>query len=203
MARKIAEAHDLMEVANSIGIELEKWPRKCHIVSYAVVRKGLMRGRAAFGHYYGPVSPTSALYVPGIPAYRHGWIVRNDSAVADFTRWVFEDVDPYLFISRYTHEYDEGGSRMRRLVRTPPPLYDPDDRQLNLHLSPRTMQFVLDGLLGGSPGITFQQGVWLANLDLSALSGHAGKIYGALKERGMKDFVPTDSWRAVMTKNGY
>lgn len=201
----MVNVHNLGEIAEAIDLPLEKWRRNCHVVSCAVIREGLMEGRAVFGHYYGHASPKSPLYVPGHPCYPHGWIVQPDGTIADFTRWVFEAVQPYLFVGKNNEEYDESGSRVRRTLAfpMPPPVYDPHQRRLNLRLRKETRQYVLDELLGGSPGVTFQQGVWLANVDLKTLSKHAREIFEALADRRLKELIPIDNWNAVMTEKGY
>jgi hypothetical protein len=188
---------DLSEVAKRIDFELDNWPGNCYGISCNIVEENLVEGRAVYGHYYGPVTKKNKHFNHTRPFQRHGWILR-DTEVLDFTRWCFEEKEPYLYVTTVNDEYDEGGNKIKRIYRRPPPSFSSEEKQAELGLSENTKQFVLDDLLGGSPELTLQQAIWIANLDPQNLGNHAYEIYNGLKDSNLKAAVPIDNWMAVM-----
>ena len=188
---------NIQEIARKIEWELNTWPGNCYAVSCRIIERKLVKGRAVYGHYYGPVSLDNQYFRNIRPFQRHGWIT-TQKEVIDFTRWVFEEKEPYVYIALFNEEYDEGGNRLRRITRRPTPAFSREEKQVDLKMKSRTKYFVLDNLLGGSPGITFEQARWIANLDLQTLSNHASEIYTALKNANLKAAIPIDNWKAVM-----
>jgi len=199
--KKNIDIFNLEEVAKVIDVPVNRWVSNCYYISNLVVDKGLVKGRAVYGHYYGYVSPESKLFGKNRSFYRHGWINKPDSNIADFTRWVFENKEPYLFLEKNSGEYDEGGNKLRKLCHLTPPFYNPLEKKIELKLDKKTKRFVLDNLLGGSPEITLSQVIWLANLDLETLSAYARNIFIALKENNLCAAIPIDNRRAVMGNN--
>lgn len=91
MTRLTAQA-----VADAIQVPLHEWPGNCYAIACAVLKSGMVRGRATYGHYYGYISPLSIPF-GGRKWSRHGWITRRKTIV-DPTRWVFEAVKPYIYV---------------------------------------------------------------------------------------------------------
>ena len=193
----MADKFNLSEIAEVIGLGIDRWPGNCYAVSCKIVNSGIVEGRAVYGHYYGQVTHDNPHFSDERPFQRHGWII-SQNKVNDYTRWVFEEKKPYLFIGRINEEYDEGGNRIRRIYRRPPPIFDSEEKQTELNLSGNARQFVLDDLLGGSPCLTFRQAIWIANLDIQALGTYSQEIYAALKDVKLKAAIPIDNWRSVM-----
>jgi hypothetical protein len=90
---------DPEKIAEAIGIPLATWPGNCYGIACAVVEAGLVDGTAVYGHWLGPVAPSGHFGARSGHAFvQHGWIVTPDDEVIDPTRWVFEDVAPYIFV---------------------------------------------------------------------------------------------------------
>lgn len=91
------------------------WPTRCYAVADALFRSGLIRDSGlgphwrAHGAWDGPVAPGSPFAARGVA--QHGWIEFERGFVVDPTRWVFEDVDPYLAVAPIG-EYDLGKTRL-------------------------------------------------------------------------------------------
>jgi hypothetical protein len=84
-------------------------------VASQLVGAKLIPGSAVYGHWTGPIAKDSYFHRLGAgagPFVRHGWILLPDERVCDPTRWVFEDVAPYLYVGEADH-YDEGGDKFR------------------------------------------------------------------------------------------
>lgn len=88
------------ECVRALDWPTEQWRGQCYGVALALVEAKLIDGRAVYGHYYGPISPTSnpfgARAGTSFPTH-HGWIVTPDGQILDPTRWVFEDREPYIY----------------------------------------------------------------------------------------------------------
>lgn len=74
------------EVAARIEIAVCDWPGNCNWVAQKALTAGLFRGRLALGR---------ADFAPD--AAYHAWIETEDGLVIDFTRWVYEGLDPYIY----------------------------------------------------------------------------------------------------------
>lgn len=197
--------------AKKIGIPLEEWPGNCYGIATAFVKAGLIRNaRAVYGHYYGPVHRQSMFWVPYSKAgwCRHGWIfAKSEGSIVDPTRWVFENVAPYIHVGRDSDEYDEGGSRLRAALLRPPPAYDEmlpknvEPRPITLKMSKAAMDHVrslFQGLIRKDGVMSQSQTFWLANLPVQMLKPHAASIMKALVKAKLSATIPIDNYRAVL-----
>jgi len=75
------------------------WLARCYEISCKIVEAKLVDGDAVYGHWVGNVAPGSHFAGRTSTGFvRHGWILLKDGRVLDPTRWVFEDVEPYLYV---------------------------------------------------------------------------------------------------------
>jgi hypothetical protein len=98
--RKPKELPTLAECEKVLGEKAEKWVARCYEISCRIVAAGLVDGVAVYGHWTGDVASGSyfATRSARLPFVNHGWILLKDGRVLDPTRWVFENVAPYLYI---------------------------------------------------------------------------------------------------------
>jgi hypothetical protein len=196
------KAPSVKAIEKAIGVPAREWPGRCHEIASAVVESGLVKGTAVYGHFLGSVDPRSKLYRPGAPFYRHGWIVIPKwGPIVDPTRWVFEAVEPYVWVGPADGDYDEGGERLRKATRRPPPKFDSSADRIyeikNDAVSPEVRAF-LTGALGAEINLlTASQLGWLANLPLDSLKPHALEIYALIDSLGLRGFVPWDNRKRV------
>lgn len=200
----------LAEAEAAVGEPAAKWVARCYEIAYKLVDAGAVEGRAVYGHYLGPVLPGSVFH----DRHRscgftgHGWVSLPDGRVLDPTRWVFEAVAPYLYIgdaegaSSSEHggaplEYDEGGNVWRERNLAPPPPFQPTVSRVELNLPQEASDHIYI-LLGGSPGVTVEQLLWLSNLPLARLGEHARAVFQAIVEAGHAGFLPIDNRRLVL-----
>ena len=100
------------ELATAMDWPVTNWPSHCYEVAIEILLKGLIEGRPEYGIWHGPIHPDSLF--AGRPLARHGWIRLPNGEIADPTRWVFENVDPYLFVGPDPDNfYDLGAARLR------------------------------------------------------------------------------------------
>lgn len=88
-------------VEEIIGIKAKNWEMRCHEIASLIVDRGIVAGRAVYGHYLGPVSAAEDSLWKGrsdLPFVHHGWIELEDGRIMDPTRWSFEAKKPYIFI---------------------------------------------------------------------------------------------------------
>lgn len=184
---------DISTVEKAIGREASKWKGECYAIACAMIKAGLIKGRAVHGTYYGPIHKDSMFYSKSISFARHGWIETPDGKIVDPTRWVFECVDPYLYTGSVNNEeYDEAGSKIRKEMSTPKPDYNPDSKQLTIpnDNSGHAVRLVLN--VSDRDVISMEEAFWMANLCLDELNHQAKGVYEALGSWGLNAFIPAD-----------
>lgn len=86
---------DIEKVAGPV----KNWPGNCYAIACAIAKAGLVDGEAVYGHWIGTVHPKSMFYSRSRAGFcRHGWVQLSDGRVLDATRWVFENVAPYIYV---------------------------------------------------------------------------------------------------------
>lgn len=188
------------DVEEAIKTQSADWRGWCYEIACAILDSGLIKGRAAYGHYYGPVAPLWATKMAKWGAYSqdmstapirpHGWIALADGDVCDPTRWVWTDTEPDIWIGP-DDEYDEGGNIWRRAHLPDQPT--PSGRNVNITLPPHARV-----LLGLTPNddVTLGHLFWLGNLPPEELMP-AAPIYDALDVVGLGAIVPIDNYKLV------
>src|SRR5262245_4545237 len=97
-----------------VGEPAEDWEARCYEIACHAANIIGPEATAVYGHWLGPVSREGYwAQRAGHPFIPHGWVLLRDGRVLDPTRWSFEAVQPYLFLSVPGPEYDEGGNKMR------------------------------------------------------------------------------------------
>lgn len=205
---------ELSECEERIGVPAERWVARCYEIASRIVEAGLVEGRVVYGHWLGPIDPKSVFGSKRAAGFcQHGWVILSDGRIFDPTRWVFEGKAPYLYAGPNDH-YDEGGNQLREKFRGPPPVFDPDERQVVFtptDLSAPVWAFVEDllGLLrqfrGPEPpepgAVTFRQLHWLATCPPNRLGVHARPVFEAIARKGCRAFIPIDNRLAVLGPN--
>jgi len=181
------EAGDLVAVGEKIGIDVLDWPNRCFEVACAFIKHRIIIGKPCYGMYCGPISDKSVF--AGRRFARHGWIFTPHGFIVDPTRWVFEAIDPYLFITRSQAEYDLGSMRMRHLGRSSFPADDLSEKCISLDVSNE----ILEQYAG--PGdwskLTKPQVHWLATV-MPDTSDDYIKMLNAICKAGQQMFIPVD-----------
>jgi hypothetical protein len=186
------------DVADAIDIPLSEWPGNCYGIACAILKAGLVEGRAVYGHFLGTSAPGSIFY--GKPLVHHGWIETPDGKIVDPTRWVFECAQPYLFVSptRETKDYDEGGNVYRLKTEKPAPAFNPKEQLFSLSAEAVPM---INGMLkrpNADNQVCISEMFWLANLSLYTLSDMAKPLYEELERLDMLSLVPVDNKWKIM-----
>jgi hypothetical protein len=189
-----------------LDLPVARWQGKCFVIASQFVERGLVRGVAVYGHWLGPIAPGSLFADKANMGFvQHGWVKLQNGQVCDPTRFVFEDVKPYIYIGPADH-YDEGGNQVRMALMGPPPPFDGSEEvfNLSLFLPPIGNPYgVVRHVLHldydkTEPGIvTASQLHWLANCDPARLEPYAFEIYCALAKLGFVVRIPIDNLRSV------
>jgi hypothetical protein len=192
---------NIQEIAKKIGVPLEKWKGRCHEIAYLILKKKIFKGKLQYGHYHGEIAPTSIF--AGRTFTHHGWI-KDNNTIIDPTRWVFEDVKPYIFIGKNNGEYDFGGNKLKKMYLKPPPEFDDSNPK---KFSTKELNETIKHFLIKSLGIqikkdltTINQMVWIANLPLDMLGVFAEDIYKWIVKNGFKAFIPIDNREEILGK---
>lgn len=182
----------------------ERWKGQCFALASQAVNHKLVPGTAVYGMWHGPIAKGSYFEERGsqIPFVNHGWVVLPDGQVCDPTRWVFENVEPYVYIGASDH-YDEGANRLREHVR--PPSFDAEEQtvQIEQHVLAKDPWNFLEKLLRldqlfsdedyEAGTVTIPQLFWVGNRPPQELGEHAPAIYAAIKKLGYGAAIPFDN----------
>lgn len=189
----------IQKIEKVLGIKAERWKGKCHLIATQLVEKGLIKGRAVYGHWLGPISRKSFFKTRrSLPFIHHGWIVTKDGKIIDPTRWVFEAVKPYIYFGKNDY-YDEGGDKFRKAMERPCPAYNKKSKHLSFFIKDtEASNYVLEILDTTADKVTLDHAAWLGNLSIITLGKFAKDVYQWLNSIGLKAIVPIDNWNLVM-----
>lgn len=176
------------------------WASRCHEIACKINRDLGLNWFERYGIYTGPISPKSPFAARKFA--RHGWLEVPDGRIFDPTRFVFEAVEPYLYVGRDYGQYDLGGERFRSCRRPwlPPP-FEPTDAAFDFTLSDADAEEYMRDLFPTYPQLSFNQLIWLGNLGPSELGESARPIYQKLIDLGQRAIVPLD-YRVAVLNNG-
>ena len=194
----------IQKVEKALGIKVERWKGKCHLISTQLVEKGLIKGRAVYGHWLGPISRISFFKNRrGLPFIHHGWVETEDRKIVDPTRWVFEAVKPYIYFGKNDY-YDEGGDKFRKAMERPCPAYNKKSKHIPFCIEDEggeieeATDYILELLGTTADKVTLDHAFWLGNLSIITLGKYAPNVYQWLDCIGLKAIVPIDNWNLVM-----
>ena len=199
---------DIHAIAAAIDIPVRDWPRNCHAVATAVLRRLPTEGmRLVRGHFDGHVDRDSVYGNGGLQ--QHSWLRLQDGRILDPTRWAMtRPAGPFLYVGENDH-YDEAGMVARQR-------YAPM-RFMNLgadHSGPA--RAILDKLLAAPPSLredlaAFSHTKNVHEPDIRFAEAVLGlidrpveqlrdpeRLYALLEQAGLKAFVKLDNWTRVM-----
>lgn len=179
---------------------VSKWAGNCYSIAVMCVEKNVISGKPRYGHYRGPIHKDS-MFARNITIgfCQHGWVELADGRIWDPTRWVFECVEPYIYVGKNDH-YDVGGNVARKRFKMPAPAFDAGKKVLDLDLED-SMLSIVRMMLGDtreSKTFTVEQVAWVSTEDPASFGGGAQLLYEELARLKMDAFVPLDNWRLVM-----
>lgn len=228
----------IAEVAKAIGVPVEKWSGNCYAIACSMLRAKLLKGRPAYGHWVGDVHPRSPFYSKTSPFQRHGWVVVEERGphaerpglVVDPTRWVFEAVEPYIYVGRpndvddpdcedcgykeYEHDEDDDSPTCGGFA---PPRWPYDEGGDQFRTSNQTpmpdyqtgekthhlrVPLRIKRRLGLPHKLTDRQMFWVANLPYVVMGRDAWAICQALSAAGHKGYVPLDTFARADAERG-
>lgn len=190
---------DISIIETLIGVPANEWEGRCYEISCLIVNNGSIEGTAVYGHYTGYIKDGTLF--SGKRPVRHGWIVHDD-VIIDPTRWVFEGVNPYIFVGEVNlhPEYDRGGERFRKALESvnyhPKPDFDPNTTVFHLETEDDKILFSL--ILGSETlvtSISMNQLFWVANRPMSTLGDAMLPAYEWLCKKHLKALIPIDYYK--------
>jgi len=228
---KAAADLTVADVEKAIGTPVAEWSGNCYAIACGILRAKLVKGRPAYGHWTGPVHAKSPFSHDGKrpPIVRHGWIILENGAVLDPTRWVFEAAAPYLYVGmevddpdcvdcgykEYEHDEDDPHPTCGGYTAPDWPYDEGGDRWRAA--TQRPMPGIAPGeqvcvklklaptvrkRLNLPVSMTRQQAAWVANLPYATLGRDAWAVCVALRAAGCKAYVPLDTWTRADAERG-
>jgi len=208
------------QITEATGMEPSRWEGNCYAIASTLLKHHLVEGRLVYGHYFGPVDQNGYWGWRGAqPFYRHGWVELKDGRICDPTRWSFENVEPYVWVSENDKgEYDEGGNLLRQLSRKPYPETNPDDKKYTFTLLYSVIGelFEVGAVLDEAVSpeyydadpldvdffelqLTATEIAWIAGISLRQISDWSIRdIYIQIVEHGLGAFIPIDNRRLIL-----
>jgi hypothetical protein len=182
-------------IAKAIKLPVKEWPGNCFYVATQCVLKKVIKGTPRYGHWLGPVDSKSMFAKNKAVGFaRHGW-VEVGARIFDPTRWVFENVKPYIYFGKNDF-YDIGGNAFRIATRSDPPAFSPTENQVVLGVPLKVHAFIKRLLADPFQNrIEYSKGqiFWLANCSPDELHPYAKEIYRALIKSNCGACIPYDN----------
>jgi hypothetical protein len=195
----------VQEAADAIGVDVPSWQGRCYEIACAIRGKFDIDCRPCYGHWLGPVAPGSFFADRAkAPFQRHGWLQLEDGRIIDPTRWVFENVEPYIFFAKDEQGYyDEGGDVWRKTMNAVKevPGADADPRKVPLVFRddvPDTVLFIIEIFDQDPKDLNLLQVAYLANMSRDELGKHAYPIFSAIDAAGQGAFIPIDNYEKIL-----
>lgn len=172
---------DVLEIMPDQLKSFESWKGNCYAIATAIVEDGLIEGKAEYGVWEGPIAEGSYFY--GKLISRHGWIRLPDGQICDPTRWVFENVAPYIYVGPDDY-YDMGAARLREQFG-----YEPASENL-------VLDFLDDPELFADNRKLLHR---LGNTPPQAYPFLMAEVYEALDRMGFSVLIPIDyqTWAGI------
>lgn len=188
------------QIADAINFPVEKWPGQCSGVANSCLQAKVVRGRLCYGHYVGPIAQTG--HFAGRPFAHHAWIELRDGRIWDPTRWVFEDVAPYIYIGPNDH-YDFGGNAVNAAMRGAYPDVGATERPtVDLSSIPAKHRRAIGRVIeawDGTGKVTPRQAHWLGNVNIFSLPEPTCRaLFKALIAAGHGASIPVDNRQRIM-----
>lgn len=170
---------DTTIIADTISWPADKWKGNCYAVATAIHKAGLIDGKVEYGFWLGPIAEGS--HFENRPLTRHGWVRLPDKTIYDPTRWVFENVAPYIYVGEDDH-YDPAMRSFRRR-----------DRGIESF----AVEFI-DAYRDGWRDFEIDDLYRLAHGFPEDFDFLVAEVYDALDALGHKALIPIDFWNEVM-----
>lgn len=182
----------IKKIERAIGTSTHDWRGRCYEIAQNIIEAKLVKGVAIYGMYHGPIAETG--YFAGRKFARHGWIKLEDGRIFDPTRWVFDNVKPYLYVGvPIPGEYDEGANAFRTSINPERGSLTQAEFELVISIAARGSE----ALLARYPDKAERNQVCLtlANKNYEALGPAVYDVYDALKALDLSVFIPIDNRR--------
>lgn len=191
---------DINKAQQILDIPFEEWKGNCSWIAQEFLDKGIVSGEHQYGQYHGKISSDG--YFGGRNFCQHAWILRDDGKIVDPTRWVFENVEPYIYITdEDDSDYDYGANRLKEsLTFKPAPPYSPDENQYSLtNLDDAVRNSICNYLSYSGDNISLGQIFWLSNMPLHLFDEDCvEEIYKFIIDQGHEAFIPVDNRKKVL-----
>ena len=193
------ELPNVWQIGWQLRMPQHKWPGRCYEICCKILECHMVEGVARYGHYLGPVKEGTLFYDRLV--VQHGWIELEDGRIFDPTRWVFEGVEPYVYVNKNNGDYDIGGNK-HRVAHSPqfPPVYHAQANMPTIPLpkKPESLVVFTKAVFYGQDFVSIEQLNWLANRPPDSLGKHVKPLFRWLNKINQKCLIPIDNWHYVM-----
>jgi len=201
MTPEFCSVLDVETAADTLQWPLAEWAGQCFAVASQLVKAHRLPGDAVYGMFVGKIAKNSHFSQRQHGFTQHGWIRMKSGVLIDPTRWVFEAVTPYIFVTMDTAhpDYDEGANTMLELSQKFRKAFGLVKKGNDL-VVPKALQAAVGKLLEGAPRphVSTSELFAVANTPLGQLGPQAKPIYKWLINAGHSALIPYDNRNRVM-----
>ena len=196
--KKKKELPSVWQIGWQLRLPQRKWPGRCYEICCKILECHMLEGVARYGHYLGPVKEGTMFYDRLV--VQHGWIEMKDGRIFDPTRWVFEGVEPYVYVNKNNGDYDIGGNKYRVSIMPKfPPVYNANGViPIPLPKKPESFRTFAKAIFYGQDFISVEQLHWLATRPPDSLGKQAKPLFRWIKKIDQECLIPIDNWLYVM-----
>jgi len=187
---------DIAKIEKKINFPVENWPANCYSVAVSIYKAGLVpaKSRCRYGVWWGPIRTKK--HFQGRTFTHHGWIELPDKRVYDPTRFVFEDVKPYIWVGGYSEKfYDIAGQRLNAGMHREFPAREKEGIKLTAKQRAIIAPF-MPSVLAEDPD--FGQMMWLAHFPVDLMGDQAKPVLKVFDQLDLQALIPLDIRRYVL-----
>lgn len=191
--------------------DINKWAKNCYAVSMAIypfIKEQLSycdkvkKVEVVYGKWLWYTSENS-VFECGVS--NHWWLeITYDKKVIviDPTRWVFEDIEPYIYINIKTDEYDRAWQEFQIMMRQNKtnkiPEEIPDDDIIDISFWKDIDIFIYEKVLENKhSNFTKRNLLYIANTPIKYLWWYEKTIMNTLIDNWFRAFIPVDTYELV------
>ena len=197
----------LLKADNHIFKEINKWHSNCYAVSEAIYKYiDIDWLELVYWKWNWFISADSSFdkWISN-----HGWLefrLWKSTIVIDPTRWVFEWVEPYIYINMISSEYDRAAQKFQAMIRwnkvTSIPKPEVNDKIKEISFWKEIDDFLFNNLLKWKYNYyTVRNIMYIANTPVVDLKPYEKEILEILEEEWFDAFIPIDTKELVFWYN--
>jgi hypothetical protein len=205
----IEDILNFLKKDNNVFSDINKWPLNCYAVSCNIFKYiNIQNAVPVYWKWFWFVSKYSPF---DNWVCNHWWIEfvdeNNKIIIIDPTRWVFEWLEPYIYVWYNSSEYDRAWQKFQMLMREnwfkEIPLFDMNkDKKIEISFWKEIDDFIYKNIFNEKYNFYFMKNIfYLANTPIVNLQPYEKIIFHILIEKWYSSYIPEDTKELVFWVN--